>query len=207
MHKGIGSLDVGAGNGPTDPVYHYHSDYDSYHWMTTFGDPEFQYHKRMGQYLTLLAYHLADDEMIPFNMTTYTEQLRLYLSSLLDDLATYSEALDTSALSAAIDTFSQSADDVMALRDQAVSMDDANLKTVVNHKFRDFQRGFVSQGGLPGRDFYKHVAFAPGIDTGYAPVTYPGITEAVEAGNLSIASQWVVKTAMGIERAAAILKT
>lgn len=34
LHRGIASIDMGAGNGPNDPVYHYHSNYDSYHWMS-----------------------------------------------------------------------------------------------------------------------------------------------------------------------------
>lgn len=42
---------------------------------------------------------------------------------------------------------------------------------------------------------------------GYAPVTYPGITEAVEAGNLTLAAEWVTRTARGIRRAADIIKT
>ena len=33
LHRGISAIDMGAGGGPTDPVYHYHSSYDSYHWM------------------------------------------------------------------------------------------------------------------------------------------------------------------------------
>jgi N-acetylated-alpha-linked acidic dipeptidase len=42
-------MDMGATGGDSDPVYHYHSDYDSYHWMKTFGDPEFLAHKSMTQ--------------------------------------------------------------------------------------------------------------------------------------------------------------
>ena len=45
------------------PVYHYHSNYDSYHWMTTYGDPNFRTHKVMGQYLTLLTYNLATQDI------------------------------------------------------------------------------------------------------------------------------------------------
>jgi N-acetylated-alpha-linked acidic dipeptidase len=30
---GIPSLDVGFAAGPKDPIYHYHSNYDSFHWM------------------------------------------------------------------------------------------------------------------------------------------------------------------------------
>ena len=64
----------------------------------------------------------------------------------------------------------------------------------------------MSQGGLPDREFYKHVVFAPGLDTGYAATTYPGITEAVEfAKNASLAEEWVGKTSRAIEVAAGIL--
>ena len=42
-------IDMGSDGGPTDPIYHYHSNYDSYHWMSTFGDPGFITHKSMGQ--------------------------------------------------------------------------------------------------------------------------------------------------------------
>lgn len=47
--------------------------------------------------------------------------------------------------------------------------------------------------------------YAPGIDTGYAAVTFPGITEAVESGDLKTAEEFVVKTAKAIWHATAIL--
>ncbi|KAL8868857.1 MAG: hypothetical protein Q9174_004708 [Haloplaca sp. 1 TL-2023] len=207
LHNGISSVDMGADQGPDDPVYHYHSDYDSYHWMSTFGDPGYQYHKAMGQYLTLLAYHMSKDEIIPYDLPAYTTALRSYYSDLLGVINGTSGTLDTSELSAAITQFETSANETMALMQQAVSTNDESLKTVVNRKFRDFQRGFTSAGGLPDRQFYKHVVNAPGIDTGYAPTTFPGITEAVQAGNFTLAAEQVGRTSLGIRRAADILKT
>ncbi|KAL8840149.1 MAG: hypothetical protein Q9176_003997 [Flavoplaca citrina] len=207
LHNGISSLDVGSDQGPDDPVYHYHSNYDSYHWMSTYGDPGYQYHSAMGQYLTLLAYHMANDEIIPYDLPAYTAALRSYYDELLTTINGTSGTVDTSELSAAINQFETSANEVMALRDQAVSTNDAALKTVVNQNSRDFQRGFTSVGGLPDREFYKHVVNAPGIDTGYAPTTYPGVTEAVQAGNFERAAEWVGRTSLGIRRAADILKT
>lgn len=47
--------------------------------------------------------------------------------------------------------------------------------------------------------------YAPGLDTGYAPVTFPGITEAVGDGDLKTAEEFVVKTARAIWHATAIL--
>lgn len=202
LHNGISSIDLGAEAGPTDPIYHYHSNYDTFHWMTTFGDPDYTTHKVMGQYLSLLAYHLAVDDIIPFNVENYGVQMTLYLEKLSDLVESENATVDLSPLEAAIETFNTSAAAITSFRSTASTPDEINL---VNAKLRDFSRGFVSQGGLPTREFYKHVVFAPGLDTGYAPVEWPGVTEAVEAGNFTLANLWVEKSARAVETAARIL--
>ncbi|OTB06732.1 hypothetical protein M426DRAFT_72190 [Hypoxylon sp. CI-4A] len=207
VHNGIGAIDMSAGGSSTDPIYHYHSNYDSYHWMLTYGDPEFLAHKSMAQYLTLLAYNLADQDIIQFDLPNYATQLEKYYDDLLSTIDSTSQTLDTTALQAAIEEFRVSATEVQDLENQAIATNDSETITLVNHKYRDFQRGFVSQGGLPGREFYRHLIFAPGIDTGYAATTFPGVTEAVEARNISLATEFVQKTADSILAAASILKT
>ncbi|KAI2629895.1 glutamate carboxypeptidase [Hypoxylon sp. NC1633] len=207
VHNGIGSMDMGAGWDATGPIYHYHSNFDSYHWMSTFGDPSFLAHKSMAQYLTLLAYNLANQDGIQFDLPNYATQLEKYYDNLLSTINSASLALDTTALQSAIAEFRTGATEVQELEDHAIATDDSELLTLVNHKYRDFQRGFVSQGGLPGREFYKHLIFAPGIDTGYAATTFPGITEAVQAGNVSLAAEFVQKTADAILVSANIIKT
>jgi N-acetylated-alpha-linked acidic dipeptidase len=210
LHRGISSIDMGAVPGPDDPVYHYHSNYDSYHWMNKFGDPGYVTHKAIGQYLTLLAYHLVNDEIIPYNVNTFTNEMRKYLEALNKTVTTNNAAaeVDISPLEDAIDTFNASAAAFMSTLLSASSSTQpasADLITTLNHKLRSFQRGFTSQGGLPDREFYRHVVFAPGLDTGYAPVTFPGVTEQVESGNLPLAEEWVGRTAKGILRAAEVL--
>ncbi|KAH9995349.1 glutamate carboxypeptidase [Xylariaceae sp. FL0662B] len=207
VHNGIGAIDMGTNPGATDAIYHYHSNFDTYHWMSTFGDPGFLAHKSMCQYLSLLAYNLATSDVIHFDLPNYAAKLDDYYKDLLSTINSTSKTLDTSALRSAIDEFTTSAKDVQALEQQAIDSGDPNLVTLVNHKYRDFQRGFVSQGGLPDREFYKHLIFAPGQDTGYAATTYPGITEAVEGGNLTLAAEFVRKTADAIIVAANIIAT
>lgn len=175
--------------------------------MATYGDPGFRVHTAMGQYLTLLAYHLVTDDLLPFDIPNYAEQMQLYYDELLTVINSTSSQLDTNELLAAIDVFETRAAEVVALQQQAQATGDAALLEVVNRKYKDFSRGFTSQGGLPDREFFQHVLFAPGLDTGYAPVTYPGITEALQAGNVTLAAEWVTKTANGILVAANILKT
>jgi N-acetylated-alpha-linked acidic dipeptidase len=208
LHRGIASIDMGAGGGPTDAVYPYHSNYDSYHWMATFGDPGFHTHKAMGQYLTLLLYHMVSDESLPLEPADYTPELQAYLTELNDTIASANGTLDLSELTAAISVFETSAEEFGTLRAQAIGTNDTELLLVTNHKARDFSRGFTSQGGLPGRDFFQNLIFAPGLDTGYAPVTFPGITESITfQKNFTLAQEFVGKTADAILVAAAMLKT
>lgn len=162
----IWQLDVGSGGGAADPVWHYHSNYDTYHWMSTFGDPGFNQHRAVGQYLALVAFHLADDDVLPIDVQTYTTELRAYRDDLVDFVAEAGVELDISELNDAIEVFASRADEIKKLDNVARTTKDANSVRLVNHKYAQFQRGFVSQGGLPDREFYKHVVLAPGLDTG-----------------------------------------
>ncbi|KAI9849606.1 MAG: hypothetical protein M1837_002731 [Sclerophora amabilis] len=207
LHRGISSLDVGSDAGPDDPVYHYHSNYDTYHWMSTFADPGFETHVAMGQFLALLTYHLATDDVIPYDIPNFSTQMASYFTDLQATIESAGFELDVSELEDAMAIFERSASEIAELMHSATATEDQQLIDLVNVKLRDFERGFTSQGGLPGREFYRHVIFAPGVDTGYAPVTFPGITEAVEAGNATLATEWVTKTSQGILVAAGILRT
>jgi N-acetylated-alpha-linked acidic dipeptidase len=208
LHRGIASIDMGAGGGPIDPVYPYHSNYDSYAWMERFGDPGFHTHKAMGQYLTLLLYHMVNDAAVPLEPSGYVSEFEKYFEELNETIAGTNYTVDLSSLTSAIAAFDDAAKDFEILREQAISTNDTALLMVQNHKARDFSRGFTSQGGLPTREFYQHTIFAPGRDTGYAPVTFPGITESITFDkNQTLAQMWVKKTADAILVAASILKT
>jgi N-acetylated-alpha-linked acidic dipeptidase len=208
LHRGIASIDMGAGGGPNDPVYPYHSNYDSYHWMSTFGDPGFHTHKAMGQFLTLLLYHMVSDAVVPLEPSDYVDELHTYLADLNTTIASSNVTLDLSPLTSAITTFAASAQQFNELRAHAVAHNDTQLLTAQNHKARDFSRGFTSQGGLPTREFYQNTLFAPGRDTGYAPVTFPGITESITFDHdAELAQKWVGKTSAAILVAAEILKS
>jgi N-acetylated-alpha-linked acidic dipeptidase len=57
-----------------------------------------------------------------------------------------------------------------------------------NAKYKGIERAFLYQPGLDGREWFKHVVFAPGIWTGYSGATYPGIVESLEAGDVENAN-------------------
>ena len=59
-----------------DPVYHYHSNYDSYHWMKKFGDEGFVFHNLCAKYVLLLALQLSEREVIDFRLSSYSKSCR-----------------------------------------------------------------------------------------------------------------------------------
>jgi N-acetylated-alpha-linked acidic dipeptidase len=52
--------------------------------------------------------------------------------------------------------------------------------------------------GLPGRDWYKHLIYAPGLYTGYGVKTVPGVREAIEQNHWDQANQYSVLTAAAL---------
>lgn len=109
---------------------------------------------------------MVSDDFVPLHPVNYATQMDLYYTELRSTIANASEDVDTSELRQAIDTFRGQAEQADALQQQAMDSGDSALMKVVNDKYRDFQRGFTSQGGLPGREFFQHLIFAPGLDTG-----------------------------------------
>ncbi len=81
---GIPSVDFGfhadGGEKTASAVYHYHSNYDSYYWMNTYGDPGFHYHIAAAKILGLFTAKLAETPVIPLNATDYAIALNGYIS-------------------------------------------------------------------------------------------------------------------------------
>ncbi|GAA6059696.1 hypothetical protein JCM10212_000083 [Sporobolomyces blumeae] len=81
QYLGIASGNLGFSGAQNDPVYHYHSTYDSYDWMRRFGDPTFERHVAVAKVLGLAALRLSDDVVLPINTTAYALELVKYLET------------------------------------------------------------------------------------------------------------------------------
>ncbi|KAK7755693.1 hypothetical protein SLS62_002304 [Diatrype stigma] len=108
------------------------SNYDSYHWMSTYGDPDFTIHAAMGQWLTLIAYHIADDPVIPWDLPHAAGVLREYFEELGETIAGAGVKVDTAELEAALDAFEARAEDIKNVAEMAEAADDQVLLAVVN---------------------------------------------------------------------------
>jgi hypothetical protein len=75
---GTSSIDMSFEGAP----YPYHSCYDNYEWMSKFGDPDFAYHKLMGEVWALLILEIADRPILPYDMEAYARAVSRYVSDL-----------------------------------------------------------------------------------------------------------------------------
>ncbi|KAK5074187.1 hypothetical protein LTR51_004773 [Lithohypha guttulata] len=206
---GIASLDIGFSNGPEDPVYHYHSNYDSFHWMDLYGDQTWQYHTTIAKIWALLAAKLSDSPILPLSAATYAQGLQYYISTVK---ATAEQTSNTSQLQFSFSALEKNASSLHATAknfDKYAASLTAELgehvpwwkfwKSVrlwykikkVNTQYKLLERQFLYAKGLDGdRSWFKHVVFAPGRWTGYAGATFPGLVESFEDHDLENVRKW-----------------
>ena len=82
-HLGIPSVDLGFETGKGDPVYHYHSNFDSYTWMSEIMDPGFKFHQATAKYLGLVALKLANRKVIDLKLAEYGFDLKEHFNALM----------------------------------------------------------------------------------------------------------------------------
>ena len=61
----------------------------------------------------------------------------------------------------------------------------------VNSSLTILEQNLTDSQGLPGREWYQHMIYAPGLHTGYGVKTLPGIREAIEERRWDEANQYI----------------
>jgi N-acetylated-alpha-linked acidic dipeptidase len=85
-------------------------------------------------------------------------------------------------------------------------------RTQLNALLQGMEQRLTDARGLPGRDWFRHFIYAPGLLTGYGVKTLPGVREAIEGDRWDEANRYAAITAQvlgaycdGIDRATALL--
>ncbi len=65
----------------------------------------------------------------------------------------------------------------------------------LNALLQGMEQTLLDARGLPGRPWYQHLVYAPGLYTGYGVKTLPGVREAIEERHWDEANQYIVATA------------
>ncbi len=90
----------------------------------------------------------------------------------------------------------QKAYDALAASDLQIP---ADRQREINALMARMEQSLTDPAGLPGREWYRHMIYAPGVLTGYGVKTLPGIREALEAKRWDEASLYAEKTAKTLD--------
>lgn len=71
----------------------------------------------------------------------------------------------------------------------------ASQQRQLNHLMGQMEQALINPDGLPGRPWFKHFIYAPGMLTGYGVKTIPSVREAIEARRWDEANRYAVITA------------
>ena len=190
----------------------YHSIYDSYDFFVRFLDTNFVYGVAEAQTMATALLRLADAPILPFEFGTAARTYRGYVDE-IEKAARKNDttkALDLAAVRRAVDRLERAAARYEAAQRAAAGLSSAALArrraalSGVNRTLFMTERDLSDPRGLPGREWFRHLIYAPGYYTGYGVKTMPGIREAVEdRPNLAVAQREAARVAEAIERMAA----
>lgn len=204
---GLAVLSVGYGGELRAGVGH--SIYDTYDFYRRFSDTTFAYGVMLAQTMSTAILRLADAPVLPFEFNTVVQTYRTYVDEIEKTAQANdaTEGLDLSEVRAALDRLQQAADRYEAT---LVSLDGMSARDVqrrwndlaaVNKTLYQTERMLTDPNGLEGREWYKHLIYAPGFFTGYGVKTMPGIREAVEdSPNAAVAQREAGRVAVAIDR-------
>ncbi|GAA6057337.1 hypothetical protein JCM3770_001099 [Rhodotorula araucariae] len=195
---GLASANFGLSRTRNDPVYHYHSNFDSFHWQSTYGDPSFERHRAISRVLGLVTVRLANDAVLPLNTTAYAVQLGTYIDKVA--ALPLAASLNLSRLRAQQRRIVAASSALLArgaeitARSAAEDPDVMAVLRRINRALRGFERGFLGdEAGLQGREWYRHLGVAPGRWLGYGATTLPGVTEALTLDQDPVRAAYEVK--------------
>ena len=198
QHVGVPSTDIGSGG----PYGVYHSVFDNYAWYTMNADPQFVYLREMARVLGVEAIRMADTDVLPYDYANYARDIISYLETAKKKAADDKVSLDFGPALSAAGRFEAAAQKIRDVENHPGG-DLAKL----NDALRQTEADFVSQAGLPNRQWYRHTIYAPGEYTGYAAVVIPGVNEAIEAKDTSRAAQQLQVLTQCMDRATKTLSS
>ena len=213
-HLAVPAIDVGFKGG----YGVYHSIYDDFNWMEKFGDPEFLTHATAARLYTLIAMRAAaaDVDAIPV-CPLYGRALRDHVDELR--LLHAKRVRKTDSSKAELDGLESLVEAVLAFQHEAGVLDGAT-KAVADHdqvrpedlaalndSLAKVERTFLLDKGLPGRPWFRHAIYAPGLTTGYACWPLPAIRQAVEEKDDKRFATDRADTVERIKKATAALKS
>jgi N-acetylated-alpha-linked acidic dipeptidase len=163
----------------------YHSQYDDYAWLSRVGDPGFRYNTAMARLWGLIAWRLADAELLPMRYSTYARAMPAQLDAVEAKAAARGPVRLQAARAAALRWEEEADAFETALRRRQADSRPLPAPAVrrVNDLLLRVSRAMTEPEGLQGRPFFKHLIYAP--QPTYRAEVLPRLSEAIDAGDLA----------------------
>lgn len=182
-HLGIPIADWGFGGGGGV----YHSLYDSYDWMTKFGDPGFKYHATAARIATGMMMRLANAEVLPYDYVEFARTMQGYVPAVQRSIEARRWSVSTAPLGDAISRMEREAQQFGAARDSALASGlAAAAANKANAALLQVERALTRPNGLRTRPWFRNLIYVADENNGYANMVYPSVNEAIRAGDMAL---------------------
>jgi N-acetylated-alpha-linked acidic dipeptidase len=179
-HLGIPIADWGFGG----PQGVYHSAYDSYHWMSKFGDPNFEFHATNARIGSAALLRLANAEILPYDYVEYARTMKRFASQVGQTMSDKHWKLSAAELSGAVGRMESAAVTFSAARDRALATQlSPTTAKQVNSTLLGVERQLTRAQGLVTRPWFRNLIYAADENNGYSTMVLPSVNEAIRLGD------------------------
>ncbi|HJQ54704.1 MAG TPA: M28 family metallopeptidase [Gemmatimonadaceae bacterium] len=208
-HLGVPIADWGFGG----PQGVYHSAYDSYHWMSKFGDPSFEVHAATARLGAAMLLRLANADVLPYDYVEFARTMRKFAGQVSQSVGDKRWKVSGAGLSEAIDNLEVAAAAFAKARDNALTAQPSTDRIArVNAALLQVERQLTRPQGLATRPWFRNVIYASDENNGYSTMVFPSVNEAIRANDealvgreLSDLSQRFNAATHALEEATALL--
>jgi len=184
----------------------YHSQYDSYAWMTKFGDPGFHYHAAAARVGTAMLLRMANADVLPFDYVEYARTMRPYLDQIDRAVSGRHWNAPTTALRAAIDRLQQEGAAFNAARDSVLAgSPPKSALERTNQSLMQVERALTRPSGLRTRPWFRNLIYVADENNGYANMALPSVNEAIRSADETLTRNEIQDLAAHFDRAAQAL--
>ncbi len=234
-HLGVASVDMSYG-GEDNSDGQYHSIYDDFYYYTHFEDTTFNYERALAQTAGTMVMRMADADMLPFQFSDLADTVQMYdtqLKALAGEMRAQAKERDLEISEGVYKALydpkrpmipppaevippylnfaplDQACDDLTGAAqafDKAFDAAGGVAPAGLNADLIQSERLLTDPAGLPGRPWYEHLLYAPGLYTGYGVKTIPGVREAIEQKQWAEADAQIVRVSAALEHEADLLR-
>ncbi|WP_192349859.1 M28 family peptidase [Algoriphagus sp. Y33] len=196
MYAGVPSLSGGTGGTSA-----YHSNYDNFHYYSTFVDPTFKMGGTVASVIGVLTLRLANATIIPYDVPKYAQDLRMHFDNAVNSVKELDSTFTSfDKVDAAINKLKSSSDAYQTAMNAALAAGKLSEKEIValNKGLIALEKSWIDPKGMYFGSWYRSLYVSTDPFSGYASWILPGIKYEVETKSTGRLEEWDARYAKAI---------